>query len=175
MRAVVRKRALQRTAQQLQADITAAESMLLKADLKHRLRVLRRLGHIEDSGLVTQKGHVRTATTAHFVVSFLFCLLAFETTNLDSLCWPWVVLSRCRLWHAYALHFAPAHAVFLLRRLCTGARMMCGLQCPAPMCWPADKAPCGPPIGTWLSGLPTSQQASHSHKAFGCCCTLPIP
>ena len=65
MRAVVRKRALQRTAQQLQADITAAESMLLKEDLKHRLRVLRRLGHIEDSGLVTQKGHVRTATTAH--------------------------------------------------------------------------------------------------------------
>lgn len=55
----MRKRALQRKAQALQQDITAAESMLLKEDLQHRLRVLRRLGHLEDSGLVTKKGHVR--------------------------------------------------------------------------------------------------------------------
>jgi superfamily II RNA helicase len=59
LRALLSKRRLQRTAKDLRKEIAAAESMILKDDLRHRKRVLRRLGHLEASGRVSNKGHVR--------------------------------------------------------------------------------------------------------------------
>ena len=60
LKSLARKRQLQRVAKDLRREIAAAESMILKDDLRHRLRVLRRLGHLESSGMVTKKGHVRS-------------------------------------------------------------------------------------------------------------------
>ena len=53
------KRALNKAAQALQRDIADTEGMVLADELEHRRRVLRRLGFVESSGLVTKKGHVR--------------------------------------------------------------------------------------------------------------------
>lgn len=45
----------------LSNDIKSAEGLILQKELKQRMRVLRRLGYIEESGIVTQKGHVRSS------------------------------------------------------------------------------------------------------------------
>jgi hypothetical protein len=41
------------------AQVKAAEGIVLKKELQQRLRVLRRLGYLGDSGIVLKKGHVR--------------------------------------------------------------------------------------------------------------------
>lgn len=40
-------------------EIKAAEGLILEQELTQRMRVLRRLGYMDESGIVTQKGHVR--------------------------------------------------------------------------------------------------------------------
>lgn len=41
------------------AQVKDAEGLVLKKELQQRLRVLRRLGYLADSGIVQKKGHVR--------------------------------------------------------------------------------------------------------------------
>lgn len=46
------------------AEIKAAEGLILQKELKQRMRVLRRLGYMDESDIVTQKGHVRSLADA---------------------------------------------------------------------------------------------------------------
>ena len=43
---------------ELAAQVKDAEGLVLKKELQQRLRVLRRLGYLDDSGIVLKKGHV---------------------------------------------------------------------------------------------------------------------
>lgn len=52
----------------LSRDIKAKEGLILQKELQQRMRVLRRLGYIDESGIVTQKGHVCLS------IKFLFSL-----------------------------------------------------------------------------------------------------
>jgi superfamily II RNA helicase len=58
-KALLHKRSLVAMAKGIKRNIEAAESMVLKDELRHRMRVLRRLGYLDPSGMVTKKGHVR--------------------------------------------------------------------------------------------------------------------
>ena len=51
--------ALDAEANQLRREVKAAQSAVLKDELKSRRRVLRRLGYVTDEGVVTDKGAVR--------------------------------------------------------------------------------------------------------------------
>ena len=58
LRHLLHKRNIERLAASVRADIKAAETMILKEELKQRMRVLRRLGYISEDGVVSTKGHV---------------------------------------------------------------------------------------------------------------------
>jgi superfamily II RNA helicase len=45
----------------LAEEVKQAEGMILAPELKQRQRVLRRLGYLDQSGVVTRKGHVRVS------------------------------------------------------------------------------------------------------------------
>jgi superfamily II RNA helicase len=52
----VHVQALEAEVKQLRREAKAAQSLVLKDELKSRRRVLRRLGYITDEGVVTDKG-----------------------------------------------------------------------------------------------------------------------
>lgn len=49
--------------EQIAAQVKDAEGLVLKKELQQRLRVLRRLGYLNDAGIVLEKGHVRFSCT----------------------------------------------------------------------------------------------------------------
>lgn len=59
MKAYMHQESIRKSRDAVAKEIKTAEGLILQKELRQRMRVLRRLGYVEDSGVVTQKGHVR--------------------------------------------------------------------------------------------------------------------
>lgn len=102
------------------AQVKDAEGLVLKKDLQQRLRVLRRLQYVTDSGIVLQKGHVRSFCYLNFCCTGSACnferaLLHWLVCSIDLL----VLHGRNRMPCREPFSTRWDGTVCLVRRLCT--------------------------------------------------------
>ena len=91
-----RKQAVHGAVKATKKEIKAAQSLILQEDLKHRRKVLKRLGYVDKEGIVSLKGRVASEirTGNELVLTELMFDGVFNDLTIEQIC----ALMSCFIW-----------------------------------------------------------------------------